>query len=226
LRTPGIFNFDYPWVEKLDSLELTRSTTAEWRRIMSNFARRASLLLIALSILCVPQFAAAGDYEYVGSKKCKMCHMKQYKSWEATTMATSFDNLKPGERAEAKTAAGLDPEKDYTTDTTCLPCHTTGYGEAGGFVDIATTPTLAGVGCETCHGPGGTYLADGYMTLKNKEYKKAELVAVGMVDSVQEAQCVGCHNTESPFVADGFVFDFEASKETGTHEGYPMKYSH
>ena len=185
-----------------------------------------TIALIALPLLIVSFTAQGEGIEYVGSKKCKMCHLKEYKSWEATKMATSFDNLKPGERADAKKAAGLDPDKDYTKDATCLPCHTTGYGEAGGFVDIETTPTLAGVGCETCHGAGGTYVKDGYMTLKNKEYKKAELVAVGMVDTVGEQHCVGCHNSKSPFVADDFVFDFAANKDTGSHEKFPLKYPH
>lgn len=167
-----------------------------------------------------------GDHPYTGSKKCKACHLKEWKSWAETKMAKSFDVLKPGERAEAKTGAGLDPDKDYTKDPTCLPCHTTGYGKDGGFVDIESTPDHAGVGCEMCHGAGGTYIQPQYMSLKNKEYKKAEIVAVGMVDTVSEAQCLTCHNSESPFVADDFVFDFEANKEKGTHEKFPLKYQH
>ena len=59
-----------------------------------------------------------------------------------------------------------------------------------------------------------------------KEYKKAELVAVGMVDTVGEGQCTTCHNPDSPFVGDDFVFDFGANKGKGTHEAYPMKYEH
>jgi hypothetical protein len=185
-----------------------------------------ALSVTILALLLSPVATQADDHAYVGSKKCKMCHLKEYKSWEATAMATSFDNLKPGERAEAKQAAGLDPEKDYTQDATCVACHSTGYGKPGGFVDIVSTPTLAGVGCEMCHGPGGTYVKDPYMTLKNKEYKKAELVAVGMVEMVGEAQCTNCHNSDSPFVADEFVFDFAAKRDEGTHEAYPMKYEH
>jgi hypothetical protein len=163
----------------------------------------------------------AGEHDFVGSKKCKACHLKQYKSWETTTMATTFDALKPGERAEAKKAAGLDPAKDYTKDAECLPCHVTGYGKPGGFVDIETTPTLAGVGCEWCHGAGGTYVKSEYMSLKNKEYKKADIVAVGLVDKVSEAQCLPCHNDKSPTYKE-FTFD----TEKGTHEHHPLKYEH
>ena len=81
------------------------------------------LAFIGATYLCPP--ASAQEHAYVGSTKCKMCHLKEHKSWADTKMAQAFDVLKPGERAEAKTAAGLDPDQDYTTDTTCLPCHVT-----------------------------------------------------------------------------------------------------
>jgi hypothetical protein len=180
----------------------------------------ASALLFPLAVI------PAAEHEYIGSKKCKVCHLKEYKSWETTAMATSFEDLKPGQKAEAKKAAGLDPEKDYTGDAKCVACHVTGYGKPGGFVDLATTPDLVGVGCEACHGPGGSYTKEGYMTLKNKEYKKAELVGLGMVDTIGENQCKGCHNANSPFVGPDFVFDFSASKEKGMHEVFPLKYPH
>ena len=76
------------------------------------------------------------------------------------------------------------------------------------------------------NGASGTYIQDGYMTLDNKEYKKADLVAVGMVDTVSAEQCVVCHNAESPFVEEGFVFDYEAKKDEGTHENHELKYAH
>lgn len=188
---------------------------------------RYTMLLAAtcvVALMCASSIA--GEHAYVGNKKCKTCHIKEWKSWSATTMAQTFDTLKPGERAEAKVAAGLDPDKDYTTDPECLACHTTGYGKEGGFVDIETTPDHVGVGCEMCHGAGKDYIAPGTMTLKNKEYKKADLLPLGLVDKVSAAQCVGCHNSDSPFVADDFVFDYEANKDTGTHEKYPLKYPH
>ena len=51
-------------------------------------------------------------------------------------------------------------------------------------------------------------------------------MAVGLVGEITKAQCEGCHNNESPFVGDDYVFDFEARKNEGTHEKYPLKYAH
>jgi len=83
-----------------------------------------------------------------------------------------------------------------------------------------------GVGCEVCHGAGGTYVADEYMSIKNKDYKRADIEAVGSIFPPTNDQCVGCHNTDSPFVGDDYVFDFEQRKADGTHENTPLKYEH
>jgi len=183
-----------------------------------------------LAGMLVASFAAtrahAEDFSFVGSKKCKACHLKEYKSWEETAMAKAFDSLKAGAKADAKKAAGLDPEMDYTKDAKCVKCHVTGYGKPGGFVDIESTPDLVGIGCESCHGPGGTYTQKDYMSLKNKEYKLADVVKVGLVAPVTEAQCTGCHNSESPFMKEGETFDYEGKKDEGTHEHFPLKYQH
>ncbi|MCP3964562.1 MAG: hypothetical protein GY719_42580, partial [bacterium] len=91
--------------------------------------------LVALLTGLPASVAEEAEHAFVGTKKCKKCHLKEYKSWAETKMAKTFEVLKPEIRAEAKVAAGLDPAKDYSTDATCLPCHTTGYGKEGGFVD-------------------------------------------------------------------------------------------
>ena len=163
---------------------------------------------------------------YVGTKKCKMCHMKEWTAWAETKMAKAFEQLKPGESAEAKKSAGLDPARDYTRDVTCLPCHTTGYAQPGGFVDAEKTPELEGVGCEMCHGAGSTYTQAQYMSLQNKEFKTADLAAAGLVGQITEVQCTQCHNRKSPFVGATYVFDFAKRKEQGTHAKFPLKFSH
>ncbi len=180
-------------------------------------------ILVTASLLTMGVVASAEEFAYLGSDKCKKCHFKQYKSWAETKMAKSFELLQPGVAAEAKQAAGLQADQDYTQDAECLACHTTGYGKPGGFVDLATTPKLVGVGCETCHGPGGSYVADDKMSTKNKNYKKADLVALGMVSPPTEAECRVCHNDKSPFYR---AFEFEARKDEGTHEHIALKYEH
>jgi cytochrome c553 len=191
------------------------------------------LLSVALTIGAVLLIAVPASrteetgHEYVGSKNCKKCHIKEHKSWAATKMAKAYDSLKPGVAKEQKAAVGLDPDKDYTKDAECLSCHTTGYGKAGGFVDIATTPELAGVGCESCHGAGGTYVQDQYMSLKNKNYKREDIVAVGMVGEITAENCTTqCHNEKSPFAGDDYQFDFETMRQKDAHENFPLKYQH
>jgi Cytochrome c554 and c-prime len=193
---------------------------------MNRWTRVLAVLAPAAVILALAPAPQAEQHPYYGTKKCKNCHLKEYKSWAETKMAHAFDTLKPGEAADIKKAAGLDPAKDYTKDATCLRCHTTGHGAEGGFVDFETTPDMAGVGCESCHGAGGTYTKPEYMSLKNKEYKKADVVAAGLVGEVGKAQCITCHNKDNPTAKADYVFDYEANKAKGLHETFPLKYHH
>ncbi len=171
--------------------------------------------------------AKAAEHTYIGSKKCRVCHIKEHRSWTETKMAKAFDILKPGQRKDIKLEHGLDPDKDYTKDAKCLACHTTGYGKPGGFVDVEATPDLVGVGCEVCHGAGGTYVQDQYMSLKNKNYSKSELVAVGLIGEITAGTCIDtCHNPDNPTAADPYEFKFEERKDQGLHEIFPLKYKH
>ena len=178
----------------------------------------AGLLFLWIGCFAIQGFSA-GDY--VGVKKCRICHMPQHRSWQQTNMAKVFELLKPGVRAEAKQSHNLDPDKDYTKDESCIGCHSTGYGE-GGFESIATTPDLAGVTCEACHGPGGGFLKPNLMSLSNKEYKRADVVAAGLIIPTAET-CQKCHNEKSPFYK---PFNFEERKTVGVHENFPLKYEH
>lgn len=76
--------------------------------------------------------------KYVGSQTCRICHTRTHTGWAGTLHARALDTLE---------AIG------EGTNADCLPCHTVGFGESGGFVDRNTTEDLAGVGCEACHGP-------------------------------------------------------------------------
>ncbi|NHZ73119.1 MAG: hypothetical protein GWP16_01450 [Nitrospirae bacterium] len=183
---------------------------------------------LVLSLLIIPVLllasAASAEHTYIGTKNCKKCHIKQWKSWSETKMANAFETLTPGVAADRKAELGLDADKDYSTDEECVRCHVTGYGKEGGFTSIDDTPDLAGVGCEMCHGAGGTYTQDGYMTLKNKEFKRADIVAAGLIQPIDESVCVQCHNEDNPIP--DYTFDFATKKTEGIHESTPLKYSH
>lgn len=192
---------------------------------MKKSAAIISLFLFFSAVIFVSNTVADGP-GYIGVKKCKACHIKQYKSWAETPMATAFESLKPGVKAEAKKKAGLDPDRDFTHDPACLECHTTGYGRPGGFKSIEETPYLANVQCEGCHGPGGNYRE---IMKTDKEFKLGDIKAVGFVmPSEDEAGCLTCHGERSPFnekVDPKYKFGFKERLER-VHEHYPMKYQH
>ncbi|HSA94172.1 MAG TPA: cytochrome c family protein [Terriglobales bacterium] len=183
---------------------------------------RRSLLPVGLLVLGLLASPPSVFSQYVGTTRCRGCHLPEAKSWEQTKMAKAFELLKPGVAAEKKKQKKLDPNKDYTRDAACLPCHVTGYGKPGGFVDIEKTPKLAGVTCETCHGAGQGYLKPGLMSLQNKEYKRTALIAAGLI-LPDENVCKACHNPKSPFYQ---PFDFALRKTQGVHAHVPLKYKH
>ena len=183
------------------------------------------LLFFGLALALVP-VQAQEEHEFIGTKACKKCHIKEWRSWNETKMSKAYDILLPGERAEAKTEHGLDPDKDYTQDESCLSCHTTGFGKPGGFVSLEETPQLVGASCEVCHGAGGTYTRDDLMSNENKEYPLADVVAAGMTQPpIGVEVCQECHNSDNPTAPDE-EFDFEQRMKDGSHENYPFKYEH
>ncbi|MFQ5504529.1 MAG: cytochrome c family protein [Planctomycetota bacterium] len=175
---------------------------------------------------------------YTGSRVCRKCHTDQYKTWKKAKMTKAFELLKPGVRAEAKVKAKLDPDKDYSRDETCLPCHVTGWGKPGGYAippqgdspEARKAQKLArsmeGVQCEACHGPGSLVVA---YKKKKEDYTWADIVKKGLTEGVSfptKERCLGCHNDESPFVDKGTVFDFATRKSEGTHRHYRMDFDH
>lgn len=90
---------------------------------------------------------------HVGSAICAACHAAIASEPLVTTHAQALQRL-------AGTPGMHDPS--------CLSCHATGWlrGPHGparapdGFRTPESTPWLAGVGCEACHGEGSTHLLD------------------------------------------------------------------
>jgi len=80
---------------------------------------------------------------YVGMNKCKSCHPEHVKAYSEWKYSRNFRILEMR-------------GKDH--DPECLPCHTTGYGQQGGFVNVEDTPHMKNIQCEACHGPASLHL--------------------------------------------------------------------
>jgi hypothetical protein len=154
--------------------------------------RTLFIFALAVSINLAYSGTSMAQRTYVGPGGCSSCHKVATTSWEMSVHAKAFESLKPGVKKREKLMGKLDPAKDYTKDKTCLKCHSTGYQEIGGFKDIASTPEMAGIGCEACHGPGSEYRV--LHDKKKAGFTKQEAKAAGEIyGSEDPAVCNGCH---------------------------------
>ena len=89
------------------------------------------------------QAADAADEDpvdhFVGDAVCARCHTTEAEQWKTTAHSLAWETL-------------VREKKDATPD--CIPCHVVGYRQPGGFQTAASTPHLANVQCENCHGMG------------------------------------------------------------------------
>ncbi|NCO58126.1 MAG: hypothetical protein COW73_02350 [Nitrospirae bacterium CG18_big_fil_WC_8_21_14_2_50_70_55] len=130
---------------------------------------------LAMLVVLAPRHADAADY--VGSKKCKMCHKNAFTAWEGSKHAQAFATM------EKEGATGK-PE--------CVKCHTTGYAGSG-----AVTEDQKNVGCERCHGPGSGYMK---LMMKKATYTTEAAQAAGLILPGKDGKfCTdNCHNSQSP----------------------------
>ena len=143
-------------------------------------------LVAVLFLLGTAVSAPAADY--VGAKKCKGCHMKQFKHWEATVHAAAWDSLSPEEQAKAE----------------CVSCHATN-GDA----------QFPGVQCESCHGAGSEYKSPKIKSKskwkENPEAQRKLAQEAGLI-MPDEKLCVSCHNPKAGKEFKGFNFAEDVEK--------------
>lgn len=209
------------------------------KRLMGMAAAAAALLIAAPA----SQAAGAG---YVGVKTCTKCHDVQGESWAETAHAKAFESLKANAKAEEKKKAKLDPAKDYTKDKDCVGCHSTGFGQSGGFAvggEVGGQKQLGAVGCESCHGPGGGYRdehgkAEKKLKKDGQATPRKTLVAAGQNFEYEKA-CATCHlnyqgsphkGAKAPFtpftptVDAKYKFEYDkAVRSKALHEHYKLK---
>jgi hypothetical protein len=164
-------------------------------------------LLITCAVLVLVGPAASEEKEmqrmYVGVDKCKMCHKsaaqgEQYGIWLKSPHAKAYEAL-AGDQAKAiAKERGI---KDPQAASECLKCHVTAHGVDAKYLGDKYKIT-DGVGCESCHGPGGDY--NKFSTMKAIASGETEPASVGLI-LPDEKLCVKCHNKESPTFKE---FDF------------------
>jgi hypothetical protein len=76
---------------------------------------------------------------------CLPCHGKVLATWSNSGHARALETLKR-------------VKKEF--DSSCVSCHSTGFGKPGGFIDLYKTPLMANVQCESCHGAGREHIAN------------------------------------------------------------------
>ena len=89
-------------------------------------------------LVAEPAGGAAIEQPFGSQDQCIDCHAPLLASWARSPHAQAWLHLR---------------ERGETRNPDCLPCHTTGFGQVGGFVDPAADRTLLNVQCEACHGP-------------------------------------------------------------------------
>lgn len=119
--------------------------------------------------------AAGGGAAYVGGDGCVQCHVPQHEKWQVTPHSRAYQTL-------------VQKGSQYAVE--CLVCHTTGYGEPGGYSPLQKERSvMINVQCEACHGPASRH----------------EGAKRGVMRNGGRQVCIGCHTEKnSPH------FDYDA----------------
>ncbi len=103
----------------------------------------------------------SGAGNFAGEASCKTCHPEQHEVWRQSEHAGAYEHL-------------LSVNKAYDPD--CVACHSVGFNKPGGFLDKLITPHLAGVQCESCHGPGKAHVQSaGRQPSANQQWSKEKI---------------------------------------------------
>lgn len=125
--------------------------------------------------------APPSGQSFIGSKNCSACHFDQFLIWRKDKHAKAFDIL---------------PAK-YKNDASCLKCHTTGYGEPGGYAKAADTH-LAGISCEACHGPGSKHaeICKPFANVSKLSPEQEKQARDSIYKMLPQNACLSCHTSK------------------------------
>ena len=163
--------------------------------------KRSVLSLFSVILTAAVLFAFANEEkekpEFIGAKKCKLCHSKpklggaEYLKWEKGPHAKAYESLKTEEARKIGQQAGV---ADPASDDKCLVCHITAH------VFDTEEERAEGIGCERCHGPGSLYKSKKVM----EDYEAAIAAGMRRIKGENEEEtlknieklCRECHGLE------------------------------
>ena len=197
--------------------------------------KRTSLIAIIVPLSLATAVALPGrslaaepdPANLVGVKACGICHKKEDSGnqngiWQESRHAKAFERLATPEAKEIAAKLGIDNPQ---TSGKCLKCHSTAYY----FTETAQTTKIKpeeGVSCESCHGPGKTYM------MKSVMEDAAKSLQAGLLRATSET-CQRCHNDTSPvWKTDRYTtkdgkkvgFDFEQAFDKMKHPDPKVKW--
>ncbi len=101
------------------------------------------------------------------AQNCESCHLKQYKAWQQSPHARSWQSL---------------AEDKKTKSLKCLSCHVSGFGREEGFINENITANMKNVSCVDCH-----YTSPEHMKKKSRD----------TVKKISQETCTVCHDKEN-----------------------------
>ena len=148
---------------------------------------------------------------YTGVMVCAQCHRGpgmgyQFSLWRLGAHARAYAALATPAAGEIADRQGING--DPRTAPACLKCHATGRREDdAGFRPSFTVAD--GVGCESCHGPGGEYVDEAIM-------RDPSAASAAGLRPITSETCRPCHDD-----AHGKQFDIEAGMLEIAHPTAP-----
>lgn len=157
-------------------------------------------LACALSFLATaawaqaPTQSAASQQNVVGPTACAKCHKLESVIWQHTHHFASFRTMpRLPQAAEIAKKVGVARVRD--TDTICAKCHFTSGTENNQL------QVIAGISCESCHGPGKNYIdvhpaqkGEGQAQIAERLRKAAAagMIQKNMIFKIAK-NCYSCH---------------------------------
>ncbi len=167
-------------------------------------ARRSALPLLRLAGVCLAGAlcagAAAEPEAVLGHTDCAECHENSALLWEKTRHARSFNEVHRSDEGR-DIASKMEVKRVKGEGSPCLGCHYTVRRE-----DDGSDKPIAGVSCESCHGPGRDWLPrhsefsgkeEADETAEEEAQRWADSEAHGMIRPgailALASNCFGCH---------------------------------